>query len=210
MDVQDLRDGDQNGSGGAGDGVPDAVVAAWQAGSSEEAFRQLFSLYYRPLAFFFSQKGFSPDEALDLIQETFLRVFKSMDTFRSEGPFRAWLFRIATNIYRNTLRERGTQKRDGQEVSLDEASDQPTTVEVIAVQDQPLQHVLEEERLQKLRDAMNDLPPQMRRCVQLRTDRDMRYREIAELLGVSIDTVKAHLYQARLQLRARLADYFKV
>ena len=199
----------QGGSGvGGEEGPPDAAFLAWQRGEREEAFSLLFSQYYRPLSFFFAKKGFSPEECKDLNQETFLRVFRSMDSFRNEGPFKAWLFRIATNIYRNTLRERGTQKRDAQEVSLDEASDLASASDPISIEDPALQRMLDDERIQKLRDAMESLPPQMRRCVQLRTDQDLRYRDIAVILGVSIDTVKAHLYQARQQLKAKLGDYF--
>jgi RNA polymerase sigma-70 factor, ECF subfamily len=198
----------QGGSGGGDDGPPDAVIAAWNGGDPEAAFEQLFSRYYRPLSYFFAKKGFSSDECHDLNQETFLRVFNRMDTFRGEGPFKAWLFQIAANIYRNTLRERSTQKRDAQEVSLDEASDQPVAAGVVALEDEPLEHMLNDERVHKLREAMEELPPQMRRCVQLRIDQDLRYREIAVILGVSIDTVKAHLYQARQLLKAKLKGYF--
>ena len=56
--------------------------------------------------------------------------------------------------------------------------------------------------------AMADLPPQMRRGVELRVNQDLKYREIAVLMGVSIDTVKAHLFQARQMLKARLGNYF--
>ena len=186
----------------------DSIVAAWRRGQQEEAFRLLYKGYYRKLSYFFSKKGFSPEECHDLNQGTFLRVFNSMDSYRSDGPFRAWLFRIALNIYRNTLRERGTQKRDAQEIPLDVASEQPRSVDAMAVDDPPLEQLLEDERLAKLREAMDELPPQMRRCVQLRVYQDLSYREIAAILGVSIDTVKAHLYQARQQLRTKLAAYF--
>ena len=62
--------------------------------------------------------------------------------------------------------------------------------------------------MSRLGDAMKDLPPQMRQAVFLRVTRDMKYREIADVMHVSIETVKAHLYQARQHLRNRLADYF--
>ena len=55
---------------------------------------------------------------------------------------------------------------------------------------------------------MAALPAQMRRCVELRVHQDLRYKEIADLMQVSIDTVKAHLYQARQQLKGKLSGYF--
>lgn len=75
--------------------------------------------------------------------------------------------------------------------------------------EEPLHDMLEEERSRLLRNALEELPPQMRRCVQLRVQ-DLRYREIAEILKVSIDTVKAHLYQARQLLKAKLGDYYQI
>jgi RNA polymerase sigma-70 factor (ECF subfamily) len=71
----------------------------------------------------------------------------------------------------------------------------------------PLRVILTEEETRLLWRAMEHLPPQMRQAVLLRI-RDLKYREIAELMHVSIETVKAHLYQARQHLRDHLADYF--
>ena len=66
------------------------------------------------------------------------------------------------------------------------------------------------ERSRLLREALEELPPQMKKAVLLRVTGDMKYREIAEEMEVSIETVKAHLYQARQHLRDRLSDYFRI
>ena len=80
---------------------------------------ELFRRYYRPVVAFFVRRGFSIEESRDLAQETFLRVFKNMDSFRGESAVETWLFQIAGNLYKNTLRSLQTQKRDAQEVSLE-------------------------------------------------------------------------------------------
>ena len=165
----------------------------------------LFNRYYRPVVSFFLRKGFPLEESRDLAQETFLRVFKKWESFRGESSAETWIFQIAANLYKNTLRSQQTQKRDAQEVSLDSAEG---AVELGSEENDPLLSVLTQEETRLLRDALEGLPPQMRQAVFLRVDGDLKYREIADVMHVSIETVKAHLYQARQHLRDRLADYF--
>lgn len=166
---------------------------------------ELFRRYHRPVVSFFLRKGFSLEESRDLAQDTFLRVFNKWDSFRGESSVETWIFQIATNLYKNRLRSLQTRKRDAQETTLDDGEG---GVEVGDEKKDPLQDVLKEEGIRLLRDALEDLPPQMRQAVFLRVDGDLKYREIADVMHVSIETVKAHLYQARQQLRDRLADYF--
>jgi RNA polymerase sigma-70 factor (ECF subfamily) len=163
---------------------------------------ELFRRYHRPVVAFFMKRGFSSEDSRDLAQETFLRVYSKWDSFRGESSVETWLFQIASNLYKNTLRGQQTQKRDAQELSLD------AVVELETGERDPLRVVLTEEETRLLRDAMETLPPQMQQAVLLRVGQDLKYREIAELMHVSIETVKAHLYQARQHLRDRLADYF--
>ncbi len=165
----------------------------------------LFHRYHRPVVSFFMRRGVSFEESRDLAQETFFRVFKHIDGFRGDRSVETWLFQVASNLYKNWLRSHATQKRDAQEVSLEK--EQVADV----VQDMTggaLHTMLTEERAKKLREALKDLPPQMRQAVFLRVDGDLKYREIADVMHVSIETVKAHLYQARQHLRNRLGDYF--
>lgn len=181
-----------------GPGVPGATP--------EELFRH----YYRPVVAFFTRRGFSSEESRDLAQETFLRVYKNRETFRGESSAVTWLFQIAANLYKNTLRSHATQKRDGLEVSLEISRAENGMIEETCCchEEDALDTLLIEERARILRAALEDLPPQMRQAVILRVDRDLKYREIAQVMRVSIETVKAHLYQARQHLRDRLADYF--
>ncbi|MEA2562780.1 MAG: polymerase sigma-70 factor, subfamily [Acidobacteriota bacterium] len=160
----------------------------------------LFRRYHRPVISFFAHRGFSVEESRDLAQETFLRVFKNWDGFRGDSSVETWLFQIAGNLYKNMLRSLQTQKRDAQEVSLENSD---AVVELGARQSN-----LTEEDVQLLRMALEDLPPQMRQAVFLRVEGGLKYQEIAETMHVSIETVKAHLYQAKRQLRDRLAHFF--
>lgn len=168
-----------------------------------EVSEDLFNGYYRPVVAFFQNKGFSPEESKDLAQETFLRVYRYRERFRGESSPATWLFQIAANLYKNTLRSLAAQKRDAEEVPLDS-----TDVKDPESDEDALELMLTGERSRLLREALEELPPQMKKAVMLRVTSDMKYREIAEEMEVSIETVKAHLYQARQHLRDRLSDYF--
>ena len=168
-----------------------------------ETPEDLFNSYYRPVVSFFQNKGFSTEESRDLAQETFFRVYKNRERFRGESSPVTWLFQIANNLYKNQLRSMSAQKREGEEVPLDTAGGmEPESAEDV------LKTILLDERAKLLREALEELPPQMQKAVMLRVGSDMKYREIAEEMKVSIETVKAHLYQARQHLRDRLSDYF--
>lgn len=171
-----------------------------------ETPEDLFQRYYRPVVAYFVRRGFPAEESRDLAQETFLRVFKNMESFRGESAIETWLFQIASNLYKNTLRSLQARKRDGQEVSLEGTEE--VVVEWRSKEGDALGGILTEERSERLREALRDLPPQMQQAVFLRVDGDLKYREIADVMHVSIETVKAHLYQARQHLRDRLAGYF--
>ena len=191
----------------------DRAIREWQAGvECDENFRRLFEHYYRSIHRFFSRRGASSDESRDLTQETFVRVFQGIDEFRREAPFEAWLFQIASNVYRNSLRSAATRKRGGRLVCSDIVRDPlgESDLERGSTDVAALDRVLQAERRRLLREAVMALPTQMRRCLILRVYQDRTYEEIAFVLRLSVQTVKAHLFQARRQLRTRMAQYFEV
>jgi RNA polymerase sigma-70 factor, ECF subfamily len=181
---------------------------------SDKEFGQVFLQYYRPVLYVVRRHGFSEEDARELTQETFLRVYKGWREFRGEAQLSTWIFQIARNIALNEIRSRTTLKRDAPEVSLEEVygPDGERGGGIIRAQEgtgiNPLEVALAAEKSRALRGALEELPPQMKRCVRLRIDRDLKYREIGELMSISIDTVKAHLFQARQILREKLSNYF--
>lgn len=185
----------------------DDCVERWLLGD-DESFEEVFNQYYRLVVGFFTKRGFTPQEAEDLTQIVFLRVYKARESFRGEARFSTWLFQICANVFRNNLRDRSTQKRDAEEVPLDLSNESGTLEGFPDAGTDPLQQTLRAEARERLRTALADLPPQMRRSVELRVYEDLKYREIAERMKISIDTVKAHLFQARQILKGKLGDYF--
>jgi RNA polymerase sigma-70 factor, ECF subfamily len=175
----------------------------------EENSRRLDELHRPRVYNFFRRKGFSHEESLDLTQDVLLRVFKAIDTFRGDSSFEWWLMEVADSVYKNELRRRGAIKRIRVEQSLDQSVSDDSSENLgasIPTKDPgPDAEVEQKEREERVRAAMRDLPPQMRLVVQLRYEKDLKYQEIADLMGISIETVKAHLFQARKKLVAKVA-----
>lgn len=182
------------------------LVSRFQSGvDREETFGEVFRRFHSPVQQFFRRKGFSRDEVRDLTQDTFLGVFKALDTFRGSSSLEAWIYGIATNVYHNELRRRAAYKREGIEESLSEPRHGLSLSEELASPPQdPLAGALEREKQEALLAALQSLPPQMRRCVILRVYQGRKYQEIAALMGISVETVKSHLHQARQRLIGKL------
>ena len=180
---------------------------------SEERFRELFDAYFPSVVRFFRRRGFATSLAEDLAQEVFFRVYKGIGELRRDASAKAWIFQIATNIWKNALRTRGTQKRQGEEMPLDElvhpeGSQSPRRhCEPEDASSGPLDQVLAAEKTRVLEEALDELPERMRQNVELRL-KGYTYREIATVLGVTTATVKTQLSMAKQRLRPQLAPYF--
>jgi RNA polymerase sigma-70 factor, ECF subfamily len=184
------------------------AIAELQAGTRVETqSRRVFELYYPWVRRFFARLGYAPQDSEDLAQETFRRVFDQIGSFRNDGSFKSWLFAVASNIHRNEARRRHREKRDAPEVSLDTPAEEGGLLrEPPASEASPARATYEKERREALARAIRELPPQMRQVLALRIDQDLKYREIAAVLQISIETVKAHLFQARQRLRTELGE----
>lgn len=181
------------------------LIEQIQAGIRREENCEKLFRRFRPLIHsFFLRKGFNAEESRDLTQDVFLRVFKGIDTFRRESRFERWLWEIADNIFLNEVRRRKTEKRHGIERSLDALPENEEgfcpAMEIPAEEPSPEDEILRRQNLSVLRAAFQELPDQMRRCCILRYEKGFKYQEIADIMGISIETVKAHLHQARKRL----------
>lgn len=194
-----------------------AIFEELQEGSHrEENFHRLFDLYYGRVFRFFAKRGIPPEDCRDLAQDTFIGIYRGIGAFRGEAELDAWIFKIAANLYRKRLRWGAAEKRAGIVVTLDgaAASHAAETLEegpadLPAEGDAPDSRLLDRERSRLLRAAVQTLPDQMRNCLILRVYYDLKYREIAATLRISIETVKAHLFRARERIKESLGDYFE-
>lgn len=198
----------------ARDRDPVEVIREIKQGLNVEAnFHWLFNRHHAQILRFFRRKGFDPEVCRDLTQDTFVSVYKGLKDLRQEEQFESWLFAIAHNVWCSLIESRSAQKRSAMVLSLDgeeESDDRLPIASRLADQSaDPLTAALEKEKLEKLREALQHLPQQMRRCAQLRVVHDLSYVEIAALMGISVNTVKAHLHQAQKALRTQLSAYFE-
>ena len=183
------------------------LIEKIQAGiQREESLRKLFNAYYHPVLLFFRRHGFTAEESRDLAQDTFLQIFKAIDNFRGESRVPVWIFGIATNVRRGELRRSRAVKRDGIEQSIDLPGEARFHHELVAMTAGPLDQAVRSEERNRIREALRKLPPQMSMCCLLRYERGLKYQEIATLMNISIETVKAHLHQARKRLAVALGD----
>jgi RNA polymerase sigma-70 factor (ECF subfamily) len=206
--------GVRGGPGGARDA--EAVVRAvraFQAGiEREESFRLLFETYRPAVQGFFLRRLGSPDAAHDLTQETFIRVCKGLKGYRGDAPFGAWLFRIARNVLRSHRTGSAAARLRSREVCIEDVEMELVKAQAGGGGDggeaepRALSSAMREEQRRILRDAIEQLPPQRRRCVVLWAYYELTYEQIAVVMRLSIGTIKAHLAQARRQLVGLVAE----
>ena len=144
------------------------------------------------------------DEALDLSQEVFLRVFRTIQRFRGQSSLRTWIYRIAVNQARNRHRFWRRRHRADQ-VSLDAHVAAHGDV-LSAAEAGPDRVLAQKELATKLHNALEHLPFDQRTAIILREIDGLSYEEIAYSLGVAIGTVKSRLTRARQALRLELRD----
>jgi RNA polymerase sigma-70 factor (ECF subfamily) len=169
----------------------------------QDAIAQIDALYRTAL-----RMTRSSSDAEDLVQETYLRAFRSLHQFTEGTNLRAWLFRIMTNTYINDYRKR---QRRPTSTSLDDIEDfylYDHLVDTVAQphNDDPEAEVLERLTTANITDAIDNLPEEFRQVVTLADVEGFSYREIADVLQIPVGTVMSRLFRARRRLRKTLYD----
>jgi RNA polymerase sigma factor (sigma-70 family) len=144
------------------------------------------------------------EAALDLVQETFMKAFASLGSYRSEYRFSTWLYRIAANASIDHLRKKRINA-----LSLDRSSQTEDGTVEFEVADYSYHPGLDYERKQRsvsIDEAIDSLPPAYREVILLRHKDDKSYEEIADLLDVPVGTVKARIFRARELLKKKLKN----
>ena len=175
------------------------------AARDEDACSQLVSEHQRMVYQLSLNLLNDHNEALDLSQEVFLRVFRTIQTFRGHSSLRTWIYRIVINQARN--RQRWWRRRHrAQQVSLDQHiqdhGDLPETTQGASPDRLLGQKLL----AQQIRAALDRLPFDQKTALVLRELDGLSYEEIAYSLGIAVGTVKSRLARAREGLRAQLRD----
>jgi RNA polymerase sigma-70 factor (ECF subfamily) len=166
----------------------------------EEAFRLIFERYTRPIISFIFYMVNQSDLAEELAQETFVRAYRSLGALRDDAKLSTWLFGIAKNIARESLRDR--HRARGQ-VGLDNRA----ALSVSAPGPSPAVELLDKELSQVVRHALQQLAEDKRLVFTLKVYQQRTYDEIAEITGFSIPKIRNDLHRARIEMRRRLSIY---
>lgn len=186
------------------------AVRALQAGAGPDAFAPIYRRFRRSLVYFFANQSSLRDEAEDLAQITLLRAYEKIHQYRFEAKFETWLRQIGENVWRNAVRDRQAAKRAAELEPLDlTAEDWGASSRLADGAPTPEQAALAEERRRVLQEAVEALPPGMRRCTELRVYQDLQDHEISRVTGIREGTVRSQLFEARKRLEPVLAKYFQ-
>jgi RNA polymerase sigma-70 factor, ECF subfamily len=187
---------------------PDTRLMLRVRDEEPRAFEELVEKYQHRLVAVLHHLVGNAEEAEDLAQEVFLRIYKARKKYRARAKFSTWLFTIANNLALNALRS----KRRKAAVPLD-ASDSgplgPRPAERLVRDrgEQPSQHLQQQELAAVIRRALDGLNERQRAAVLLNKFEEMNYAEIAEVMGLTTKAVKSLLSRARSNLRLALQDY---
>jgi RNA polymerase sigma-70 factor (ECF subfamily) len=174
----------------------DDELMARTAAGEEAAFRLLVDRWERDVLAFLVHMTGSRDDAEDLAQETFVRVFRQAGSYRAEGRFRSWLLRIAGNLARSRHRRRRILKW----LPLD--LERPDVAAATPPADRDLEA---EQEAAAVRAAIARLPERQRQALVLHRFQGLRYVEVAEAMGTSLAGVESLIQRALAGLRADLA-----
>jgi len=176
------------------------------------AFDQLVKRYWDRIYAMVNQLLRNPQDAEEVTQDAFIRAHRGLGSFRGESAFSTWLYQIATNLARNRYWYWWRRKRD-KSVSFDAPigpDNESTIAELIpAEQETPEDATVTQEFVNRVAACMEMLNEKHREILILRNVQNLSYEEIAEILGISIGTVKSRIARARESLREKLGGEFE-
>ena len=169
------------------------LIARWQTGD-QRAAAFLVDRHATPLARFAASLGVR-DEVDELVQDTFVRAFNSLDSFRADSSLRTWLFTILKRL----LLDRKRSERRRRDVSEIDERDAATEYDA-------LDTMVGDEMAQRVRDAVNRLSPLQREVFSLRVNEGMAYAEIAQAVGSTEGSCRVHYHNAIRLIKEHLSD----
>jgi RNA polymerase sigma-70 factor (ECF subfamily) len=184
-----------------------ALIRAAQKGD-HGAFERLVHAYDRGVLQAALNLLRSPEDAYDVYQEAFLRVFKSLHLFRSDASFSTWLYRIVTNLCLDHLRKRKTRREEPPVVQTEEGPrDRLEAAAEGRELGNPERSLLNRQLGSRIEQALTGLTSKERMVFELRHYQGMRLRAIGEILGTSEEAAKMCLFRATQKMRVALGDF---
>ena len=185
----------------------DTLIRAAQRGD-QDAFEQLVRTYDQSVLRLAMNLLRSPEDARDVYQEAFLRVYRNLHSFRFDCSFHTWLYRIVTNICLDQLRKRKVRKEETAVVETSEGPiDRMESYEEEAAEANPERSMWNRELKQRIESALVGLTPRERMVFELRHYQGLRLRNIGEMLGTTEEAAKNCLFRATQKMRGVLGDF---
>jgi RNA polymerase sigma factor (sigma-70 family) len=177
--------------------LPDELLARRAAAGRLEDFEELLRRYRNPVYRICYRSAGNAEDAEDWAQECFVRTYQKLANYDPAMPFRPWLLRLVANTCINLAKTR-MRRQDRVEMGLDEETGH------FSPEADPAQAALAGDEARRVRAAIEGLPPLLRQAVVLRVLEDLSFRELAEVLGVPLQTAAARVRRALIQVRERL------
>jgi RNA polymerase sigma-70 factor, ECF subfamily len=181
---------------------PDAELMLRLKNGEDSILNELMTRWQRPLVAFIYRYIRHETDALDLAQETFVRVYDTRRRYTVQGKFSTWLFAIAANLCRNYLRWRQRRRELGPETPDVEETELAERVQ--SLDDAPDQAAMRSESISLIKVAIDKLPHDLKTAILLYEYQSLSYVEISLVLRCSVKAVEMKLYRARQLLRERL------
>lgn len=188
---------------------PDAALMLRVKGGDMEAFEALVEKYKHPVINVMYRMIRDLDEAEDLAQNVFIRVFQSADRYQASAKFSTWIFTIARHLCLNEIRRRGRHPADSLESSQSENEGQPPKQYQDNRTFSPPQAFLHGELERKIQEAVAELPEKQRLAISLCQEDELSYEEIAEVLECSLSATKSLIHRGRETLKQKLKPYLQ-
>jgi len=180
----------------------DRDLVATAVSGVEGSFEELVRRYQRPISAYVYRMVGNYESALDLTQEIFIKVYSSLQRYRSEFKFSTWIYKIAHNAAIDHLRRTATRE---QSLVMGPENDQ-FDLPVESKRPSPEQESERKERRGEIESVVRALPSNYRELIILRHSQDLSYEEIVEVTGLPLGTVKNRLFRAREMMRQQFVD----
>jgi RNA polymerase sigma-70 factor (ECF subfamily) len=189
-------------------GMDEAALIRAAQGGDQYAFEQLVQAYDQSVLRLALNLLRSAEDASDVYQEAFLRVYRNLHTFRFDCSFHTWLYRIVTNLCLDHLRKRKVRREESTVIETSEGPmDRMDVVPEERAENDPQRKLLSQQLGTRIQEVLAGLTQRERMVFELRHYQGLRLRAIGDMLGTTEEAAKNCLFRATQKLRAALGDF---